>query len=196
MTRIRTFYSIATLFLEQTILSSYGFWWRISYSVISIGTYASTFFLPVSIIPILGLQITHLLSAADTVVIFFFVQVVLETSNAIAEFQLDPRARPPFDSVFYYQYCLTTTISVELFLRILHLVVTFSVLNSVKSKVYVLRKIDRLSCFSADNNFSHFPFGQMVIEINTWLATFYVPIYNEFWYRWMPIFKFIQVLHH
>ena len=61
-------------------------------------------------------------------------RVVLETSIAIGEFQLDPRARPPFDTVFFYQYCLTTTISVELFLRILHLVVTFSVLNSVKSK--------------------------------------------------------------
>ena len=72
--------------------------------------------------------------AADTVAIYFFVQVVLETSRAITEFQLDPRARPPFDSVFFYQYCLTTTISVELFLRILHLVITFSVLNSVKSK--------------------------------------------------------------
>ena len=44
--------------------------------------------------------------------------------------------------------------------------------------------------------FSHFPFGEMVIEIYTWLVTFYVSIYNELWNCWMPIFEFIQVLHH
>ena len=59
----------------------------------------------------------------------------MSVTDAIDEFQLDPMSRPNFELVFNNQHFLVSLISISLFLRIMHLVVTFSVLNSIKGLV-------------------------------------------------------------
>ena len=62
-------------------------------------------------------------------------KVIMSVTDAIDEFQLDPMSRPNFELVFNNQHFLVSLISISLFLRIMHLVVTFSVLNSIKGLV-------------------------------------------------------------
>ena len=105
----------------------------------------------------------------DAAVIFLMISTITETSKAIAAFELDPRSRPPFDigrarefqiflfwafkilggfwarnKVFIYQNYLVSIISIETFVRTLHLVVAFSVINSVKRMYHLVSKLMKL----------------------------------------------------
>ena len=64
----------------------------------------------------------------------FLIKVVAETENAISKFELNPRGRPPFDIVFGFQKILIDVLSLNLFGRILNLIITFSHVNFIKSK--------------------------------------------------------------
>ena len=66
------------------------------------------------------------------------IMVFVLIKKAINEFTLDPRSTPPFEDVFHFQYLLINTISIELFLRILNVVITLSCLNMIKSKFKVI----------------------------------------------------------
>ena len=76
-----------------------------------------------------------LFNTMDALTLTFMIKVVRSVTSAIDEFQLDPLSRPNFEVVFNNQHFLISVISISLFTRILYLIVTFSVLNSIKGQV-------------------------------------------------------------
>ena len=67
-------------------------------------------------------------------------KVISSVTSAIDEFQLDPLSRPNFEVVFNNQHFLVSVISFSLFTRILYLIVTFSVLNSIKGQTFEINE--------------------------------------------------------
>ena len=117
----------------------------------------------------------------DTLTVTFMVNVIVETTEAIDQFQLDPRSRPNFEVVFNNQHLLISVISLSLFLRILHLVITFSVLNSIKSKSEIF--IKNL------NSFSRVLSDQTVDACYLQLAYIHATIYDFIWNSWMLVLE-------
>jgi len=80
--------------------------------------------------------------------IAFWAHRAISLNGAIKLFSLNPRNRPPFDFVFFYQKKLQTAIAIGQFLRTLHLIDALAGLNSIKgsSGRHLFRVLLKLKC--------------------------------------------------
>ena len=98
-------------------------------------------------------------------------KVIISVTEAIDEFQLDPMSRPNFEVVFNNQHFLISVISMSLFMRILYLIITFSVLNSIKGLI-------NNSCRKTNFTFSRLPIDCPHEYSDIYLAYFHDSVYS------------------